>query len=91
MVLYDLSEELNIWGYSSAGRALEWHSRGRGFESHYLHFRETLVNVGFFLYLQGFCFCSLKKYYSIKEHVFGTFAARMQGAATCLSVPVLVF
>ena len=58
MVLYDLSEELNIWGYSSAGRALEWHSRGRGFESHYLHFRETLVNVGFFLYLQGFFFFS---------------------------------
>ena len=26
-----------IWGYSSAGGALEWHSRGRGFESHYLH------------------------------------------------------
>ena len=24
-------------GYSSAGRALEWHSRGQGFESPYLH------------------------------------------------------
>jgi hypothetical protein len=26
-----------IWGYSSAGGALEWHSRGRGFESHNVH------------------------------------------------------
>src|SRR5262249_4392473 len=25
------------WGYSSAGRALEWHSRGQGFDSPYLH------------------------------------------------------
>ena len=26
-----------IWGRSSAGRALEWHSRGRGFDPHRLH------------------------------------------------------
>ena len=25
------------WGHSSAGRALAWHARGRGFESHWLH------------------------------------------------------
>src|SRR3990170_353335 len=25
------------WGYSSAGRASEWHSEGQGFESPYLH------------------------------------------------------
>ena len=25
------------WGRSSVGRALEWHSRGRGFDSHRLH------------------------------------------------------
>ena len=29
------------WGYSSAGRALEWHSRGHGFESHYLHIKKS--------------------------------------------------
>ncbi len=28
---------LIVWGYSSVGRALEWHSRGQGFESPYLH------------------------------------------------------
>ena len=26
-----------FWGYSSAGRALEWHSRGQRFEPAYLH------------------------------------------------------
>ena|GEM_PF-6686331 len=26
-----------LWGYSSAGRALESHSRGQGFDSPYLH------------------------------------------------------
>src|SRR5262249_23218291 len=25
------------WGHSSVGRALEWHSRGRGFDSPWLH------------------------------------------------------
>ncbi len=25
-------------GHSSVGRALAWHARGRGFESHWLHF-----------------------------------------------------
>ena len=30
------------WGYSSVGRALEWHSRGQGFDSPYLHQRFEL-------------------------------------------------
>ncbi len=29
---------LALWGRSSVGRALEWHSRGREFDSHRLHF-----------------------------------------------------
>ena len=28
---------LKDWGDSSVGRALEWHSRGQGFDSPYLH------------------------------------------------------
>jgi PD-(D/E)XK endonuclease len=28
-----LGRRLRIWGYSSVGRALDWQSRGRGFES----------------------------------------------------------
>ena len=40
------------WGYSSVGRALEWHSRGQGFDSPYLHQKGTirtplLQNSGF--------------------------------------------
>ena len=32
-----------IWGYSSAGRALEWHSRGQRFDPAYLHHRMRWV------------------------------------------------
>ena len=35
------------WGYSSVGRALEWHSRGQGFDSPYLHHKQTKSNPGF--------------------------------------------
>ena len=31
------SRAADPWGRSSVGRALEWHSRGRGFDSHRLH------------------------------------------------------
>ena len=30
-----------MWGYSSAGRALEWHSRGQRFDPAYLHHTRT--------------------------------------------------
>ena len=30
-----------LWGYSSAGRALEWHSRGQRFDPAYLHQKDT--------------------------------------------------
>ncbi len=33
-----------IWGYSSAGRALEWHSRGQRFDPAYLHHRVLKTN-----------------------------------------------
>ena len=33
----------NRWGYSSAGRALEWHSRGQRFDPAYLHQMHRLV------------------------------------------------
>ncbi len=39
------------WGYSSAGRALEWHSRGQRFDPAYLHQLplKHLVLRGFFM------------------------------------------
>ena len=36
------------WGRSSVGRALEWHSRGHGFDSHRLHFKAA-DQAAFFL------------------------------------------
>ena len=35
VLFWDLS--INLWGCSSAGRALEWHSRGRRFDPVQLH------------------------------------------------------
>ena len=40
------SEHNIIWGYSSAGRALEWHSRGQRFDPDYLH-QERPETFGF--------------------------------------------
>ncbi len=34
----DLCNPAQGWGHSSVGRALEWHSRGQGFDSPWLHF-----------------------------------------------------
>ena len=38
-----------IWGYSSAGRALEWHSRGQRFDPAYLHQKTCNASCGSFL------------------------------------------
>ena len=37
------------WGISAVGSAFEWHSKGRGFESHMLHERESLENTRYFV------------------------------------------
>ena len=42
-----------VWGRSSLGRALEWHSRGKGFDPPHLHHRslgKPLVFQGFFAF-----------------------------------------
>ena len=36
-IINHASRHNRIWGYSSAGRALEWHSRGQRFDPAYLH------------------------------------------------------
>ena len=49
-----------LWGYSSVGRALEWHSRGHVFDSRYLHqkaqieFSVWAFLLSFFVYLKTF-------------------------------------
>lgn len=46
-IIDSVPNELNIWGYSSAGRALEWHSRGQRFDPAYLHHeKQQLFNNG---------------------------------------------
>ena len=41
-IIDSVPNEPNIWGYSSAGRALEWHSRGQRFDPAYLHQQQTV-------------------------------------------------
>ena len=41
-----------IWGCSSPGRALEWHSRGKGFDPPHLH-QKTDTDVSVFIYDEG--------------------------------------
>ena len=46
---YNLTRQ-PIWGYSSAGRALEWHSRGQRFDPAYLHQqKKTVFRLSFFV------------------------------------------
>ena len=44
-----------IWGYSSAGRALDWQSRGQRFDPAYLHQKDLKLRF------QVFCFASARK------------------------------
>ena len=44
----------NIWGYSSAGRALEWHSRGQRFDPAYLHQQKQLIHFGWVVFVYSF-------------------------------------
>ncbi len=37
IIIADTAIAVYRWGYSSAGRALEWHSRGQRFDPAYLH------------------------------------------------------
>ena len=41
-----------LWGYSAAGSAFDWQSKGQGFESPYLHQKSVHESVRIF-YLIG--------------------------------------
>ena len=45
--IYGIALLIEIWGYSSAGRALEWHSRGQRFDPAYLHQLGSLGSIMF--------------------------------------------
>ena len=57
-IIDTVPNELNIWGYSSAGRALEWHSRGQRFDPAYLHQAKSLETQQF----RGFFYMMLKNW-----------------------------
>ena len=42
----------NLWGYSAVGSAFEWHSKGQGFESPYLHKKAPSFDVAFLFKLR---------------------------------------
>ena len=42
------------WGCSSVGRALEWHSRGQGFDSPQLHHKKPQVSAAFIVFRTKF-------------------------------------
>ena len=37
--------KIEVWGYSSAGRALAWHARGQRFDPAYLHQSSKTIKV----------------------------------------------
>ena len=47
------------WGYSSAGRALEWHSRGQRFDPAYLH--QGTQGKGLFQKERAFFVCVFRR------------------------------
>ena len=47
--MYNKNTTYRPRGYSSVGRALEWHSRGQGFNSPYLHHALTSHKARFFM------------------------------------------
>ena len=62
-----------FWGYSSVGRALEWHSRGQGFDSPYLHHLQKMKNT-------AVCLC-VSRYFDAILYLFARFicAPRITG------------
>ncbi len=49
--LPSLSRNLNAWGCGAVGSASEWHSEGRGFESHQLHFFFESKRLTFYFHI----------------------------------------
>ena len=66
-----------IWGYSSAGRALEWHSRGQRFDPAYLH-QESLRDST--MYLENWTlwvWCNYEKA-TVKEIFFSVSISKLR-------------
>ena len=53
IVLADILTIVPVRGYSSAGRALDWQSRGQRFDPAYLHQEDTVVERRLFSFFCG--------------------------------------
>ena len=53
IVLADILTIVPVRGYSSAGRALDWQSRGQRFDPAYLHQKETVVERRLFSFFSA--------------------------------------
>ena len=61
------------WGIGAAGSAFEWHSKGRGFESHMLHEKESFENTGFSdrcRIFEGFFVYEIKKMHTFDKNIW---------------------
>ena len=73
------------WGCSSLGRALEWHSRGKGFDPPHLHhsIRTSCVAwFGFFLYIcknQGVRCLKADAFFILKAFAIAKYPAAVCG------------
>ena len=57
IMIHVAGHEPNMWGISSAGRALAWHARGQRFDPAILHQKSTVLRRKY----GAFLFCSGKK------------------------------
>ena len=57
IIIHVAGHEPNMWGISSAGRALAWHARGQRFDPAILHQKSTVLRRKY----GAFPFCSGKK------------------------------
>ncbi len=71
---------LLLWGRSSAGRALEWHSRGHGFDPHRLHQKADIPS-------EGWCVCFFVLREAVRERTGRRTAVRKKGAGGTLFSP----
>ena len=55
IITHVAGHELNMWGISSAGRALAWHARGQRFDPAILHQKSTVLRrkYGAFLFAEA--------------------------------------
>ena len=60
IITHVAGHKLNMWGISSAGRALAWHARGQRFDPAILHQKSTVLRRKYGAFLFAFLEVTLK-------------------------------